>query len=62
MPAAFSRQRNWLDFTPPNWPNFPPPLTERTVNALWDRIGTLTDAFSPRECANYFTACGYEPD
>ncbi|MEO0823530.1 MAG: IS630 family transposase, partial [Pseudomonadota bacterium] len=33
-----------------------------TVEALWDRIGALTDAFSPHECTNYFTACGYEPD
>jgi transposase len=35
---------------------------ERTVGALWDRIGILIDAFSPTECANYFTAAGYEPD
>lgn len=35
---------------------------ERTVEALWDRIGNLTDAFPPCECANYFTACRYEPD
>ncbi|MEM6943665.1 MAG: transposase, partial [Pseudomonadota bacterium] len=35
---------------------------ERTVEALWHRIGALTDAFSPGQCANYFTACGYEPD
>jgi transposase len=35
---------------------------ERTVGALWDRIGTLLDAFTPAECANYFRAAGYEPD
>jgi transposase len=35
---------------------------ERTVGALWDRIGTLLDAFKPAECANYFRAAGYEPD
>jgi transposase len=35
---------------------------ERTVGALWDRIGILLDAFSPAECANYFRAAGYEPD
>jgi len=31
----------------------------RTVDALWDRIGTLLDRFSPQECGNYFTSCGY---
>jgi transposase-like protein len=25
-------------------------------------IGTLIDAFSPQECANYFAAAGYDPD
>ncbi len=35
---------------------------ERTVGALWDRIGCLLDAFTPTECANYFSAAGYEPD
>jgi transposase len=35
---------------------------ERTVGALWDRIGITLDAFTPAECANYFRAAGYEPD
>jgi transposase len=35
---------------------------ERTVGALWDRIGLTLDAFTPAECANYFRAAGYEPD
>ena len=35
---------------------------ERSVAALWDRIGIILDAFSPAECANYFRAAGYEPD
>ena len=35
---------------------------ERTVGALWDRIGILLDAFTPSECANYFAAAGYEPE
>ena len=35
---------------------------ERTVGALWDRIGIALDAFTPAECANYFKAAGYEPD
>ena len=33
---------------------------ERTVDALWDRIGHLLDRFSPQECANYFAAAGYD--
>jgi transposase len=32
---------------------------ERTVEATWMRIGTLLDAFSPKECANYLTNSGY---
>jgi transposase len=35
---------------------------ERTVGALWDRIGIVLDAFTLTECANYFIAAGYEPD
>jgi transposase len=32
---------------------------ERTLEALWRRIGSLLDAFSPAECTNYFRNCGY---
>ena len=32
----------------------------RTVHTLWDAIGQLLDAFTPRECANYFAAAGYD--
>lgn len=31
----------------------------RTVEALWNEIGILLDAFSPQECANYFQSAGY---
>jgi transposase len=34
---------------------------ERTVDALWDRIGSLLHEFTPKECANFFAAAGYEP-
>ncbi len=34
---------------------------ERTKDALWGTIGTLLEAFTPDECANYFANCGYEP-
>jgi transposase len=32
---------------------------ERSVEALWLRIGQLLDAFSAEECANYFSHAGY---
>lgn len=32
---------------------------ERTVDALWERIGSLIDLFTPNECRNYFRHCGY---
>lgn len=35
---------------------------ERTVDGLWNRIGMLLPTFTPRECANFFAAAGYEPD
>ena len=34
----------------------------RTVAALWDQIGAILALFTPAECANYFTAAGYEPE
>ena len=32
---------------------------ERTVEAVWKRIGALLQAFTPQECANYFANAGY---
>jgi len=32
---------------------------DRTMDALWQRLGTLLDRFSPRECQNYFRHSGY---
>ncbi|HEX6610353.1 MAG TPA: transposase [Hyphomicrobiaceae bacterium] len=32
---------------------------ERSVQATWQRIGTLLDAFPPEECANYLRNSGY---
>ncbi len=34
----------------------------RTIPALWNAIAAALPTFSPAECANYFTACGYEPE
>lgn len=32
---------------------------ERSTEAVWRRIGSLLDAFSPAECANYIMNSGY---
>jgi len=32
---------------------------ERSVEAVWTRIGALLDHFSPSECANYIRHAGY---
>ena len=34
----------------------------RTIPDLWDAIARALPTFTQPECANYFTACGYEPD
>jgi len=33
--------------------------SERSVEDTWRRIGSLIDAFSPKECANYLVNAGY---
>lgn len=63
-----------LLFLPPYSPDFNPiemlfaklkallrKAAERTVEGLWRAIGQCLGSFSPRECANYFEAAGYEP-
>ncbi len=32
----------------------------RTIGGLWDAIGRFLDLFPPAECANYFSAAGYD--
>lgn len=64
-----------LLFLPPYSPDFNPiekafsrlkamlrKISERTVSGLWNRIGSLVDIFQSAEYANYFTACGNDPD
>jgi transposase len=34
-------------------------MAHRTVDALWDGIGTALDDFPPDECFNYFRSAGY---
>ena len=62
-----------LLFLPPYSPDFNPiekafsklkahlrKAAERTIHGLWDAIGRILDLYSPQECANNFTACGYD--
>lgn len=64
-----------LRFLPPFSPDFNPiemafsklkallrKAAARTMDDLWDAIATAIKTFTPLECANYFTACGYEPE
>jgi transposase len=61
-----------LVYLPPYSPDFNPieqffaklkallrKAAERSIDALWDRIGLLLDAFSPEECRNYLRHAGY---
>jgi len=63
-----------LRFLPPYSPDFNPiekafsklkahlrKAAERTIHSLWNAIGRILDLYSPQECANYFSACGYDP-
>ena len=34
----------------------------RTIPELWTVIGRILPTFTQAECANYFTAVGYEPE
>jgi len=34
----------------------------RTLDELWDAVGKALPKFTLNECANYFTAAGYEPE
>jgi transposase len=64
-----------LMFLPPYSPDFNPienafakmkallrKAAERTVEGLWNIIGRISGMYPPQECANYFTAAGYDPD
>jgi hypothetical protein len=35
---------------------------ERFVDALWNTVGDIDKLFEPLECANDFSAAGYDPD
>jgi len=72
--AAIEAAGAKLLYLPPYSPDFNPienafaklkallrAAAERTVEGLWSAIGRYLDRFTPRECANYFKAAGYEP-
>ena len=61
-----------LLFLPPYSPDFNPTekaftklktllrkAAARSIPALWDAIGKLLDAFTPRDCRNFFANAGY---
>ncbi|SBV92878.1 transposase (fragment) [uncultured Alphaproteobacteria bacterium] len=53
-------------FLPPYSPDFSKlkamlrKAAERTIDGLWDRIGSLIPTFTVQECANYIAAAGYD--
>ena len=64
-----------LRYLPPYSPDFNPienafaklkallrKAAARTIDDLWDAIRDALPQFTPQECANYFTAAGYEPE
>jgi len=72
---AIERAGANLRYLPPYSPDFNPienafaklkallrKAAARTINELWDAIRDALPAISPAECANYFTATGYEPE
>jgi len=72
--AAIEAAGAKLLYLPPYSPDFNPienafsklkallrKAADRTVEGLWNAIGRCLDRFTPRECANYFKAAGYEP-
>ncbi len=73
--VAIERAGATLLYLPPYSPDFNPienafaklksllrKAAARTIDELWDAIRDALPAFSPAECANYFTATGYEPE
>ena len=54
-----------LRYLPPYSPDLNPielrQAKERTIPALYDRIGRALETFEPREFPNYFRNAGYAP-
>jgi transposase len=75
MREAIKREGASLRYLPPYSPDFNPienafaklkallrKAAARTIDDLCNAIRDALPAFSPDECANYFTATGYEPE
>jgi transposase len=71
--AAIEAAGAGLLYLPPYSPDFNPienafaklkaslrKAAERSIEGLWNTIGRIIDTFTPGECANYFTAAGYD--
>ena len=72
---AIEKAKVELRFLPPYSPDFNPiemafskfkaflkRIAARTVDDLWNAIAKAVDIFAPKECRNFFTAAGYEPE
>jgi transposase len=64
-----------LRYLPPYSPDFNPienafaklkallrKAAARTIHELWHAVAEALPKFTPQQCANYFTAAGYEPE
>ena len=73
--AAITPKGAHLHLLPPYSPDFNPienafsklkallrKAAARTIPDLWTAVADALPQFTPAECANYFTACGYEPE
>jgi transposase len=73
--AAIQAAGAKLFYLPPYSPDFNPienafsklkallrKAAERTMEGLWNVIGEALPAFTPKECANFFAAAGYDLD
>ena len=73
--AAIEATGARLRYLPPYSPDFNPienafaklkallrKAAARTIDELWNAIGDALSQFTTQECANYFTAAGYEPE
>ena len=75
MRAAIEAAGARLLYLPPYSPDFNPienafaklkallrKAAQRSVEGLWEAIGTAASAFTLQECTNYFAAAGYNTD
>lgn len=73
--AILKARGAWFLFLPPYSPDLNPiemafaklkahlrRIGARTIDALWQAVGSICDLYQPDECWNYFKAAGYAPD